>query len=52
MKVPEGRVVLSAHIDPKVHERVKIALVKSKSNFNVACDEALKLWLDAQKNGG
>jgi hypothetical protein len=52
MKIPEGRQVLSTHVDPKLHERVKVACVKLKSNFPTACDEAFKLWLDAQKNGG
>lgn len=49
MKPPEGRQVLSTHIDPKLHERAKIAAIKRKIAFPVLMDEAVKLWLEAQR---
>jgi hypothetical protein len=49
MKIPEGRQILSTHVDPKIHERVRIAAVKAKTHMPAVCDAALKLWLDSIK---
>jgi len=49
MKIPEGRQVISSHANPKLHERVRVAMVKRKIHLGEVLDEAFKLWLDAQK---
>jgi hypothetical protein len=50
MKIPEGRQILSTHIDPKLHERAKIAAIKRKVAFPMVMDEAIKLWLEAERD--
>lgn len=49
MKIPEGRQVVSSHADPKLYERAKIAGIKRKVAMPTILDEALKLWLEEQK---
>lgn len=49
MIVPEGRQGLSSNVDPKLYERARIAAVKRKIPMTKVFDEALKGWLDAQK---
>ena len=52
MKVPEGRQGLSSNVNPKLYERARIAAVKRKIHMPAVLDEALKLWLEAQKDRG
>ena len=47
--IPEGRQNVNTHVDSKVHQRVRIVALKRKVPLSAVLDEALKLWLDAQR---
>lgn len=40
---------MNTHVDSKVHQRVRIVALKRKVPLSAVLDEALKLWLDAQR---
>lgn len=49
MIIPEGRQNVNSHVKAKVYERVKIAAIRRKVTMPVVLDEALKLWLEVQR---
>lgn len=49
MKIPEGRRELSSHVNPKIYQRARIVALKRKVPMTKVFDEALKLWVEDQR---
>jgi hypothetical protein len=48
-QVPEGRTIFNTHVDEKLHRDVRYVAIDRKIHLTTVADEALRLWLRAQR---
>jgi hypothetical protein len=49
VNIPEGSQILTTYVDRKLRDRVKHAEIKRGVKLPIVIDEALRLWVEAQR---